>query len=321
MLRASLIIPLHRPTPAFRRCVERALAVAGERHEVIVVTDRPVEAIPAGVKVVLTGAEADTSPAEKRDAALGIAAGDVYAFLDDDAYPAEDWLERALARFDDPDVAAVGGPGLTPPGSPFRERASGAFYESPFGSGTLRSRFRPVGSMRPVDDWPAYNFLVRREALRAVGGWASRYYGGEDTKLCLALRDAGFRIVYDPEVVVYHHRRPIFRPHLRQVGNVGRHRGYFVRAFPGTSRRLTYFLPSLAVAAAAVGVAWAGRRPRGRRLVAGAALTGAAAISGHAVRDGEDARVAAVLPAVVAATHLVYAVQFARGLAGRPLAR
>ena len=53
-----------------------------------------------------------------------------------------------------------------------------------------------------VADWPAYNFFVRTEALRAVGGWASNYYGGEDTKLCLALHEAGYGIRYDPDVVV-----------------------------------------------------------------------------------------------------------------------
>jgi glycosyltransferase involved in cell wall biosynthesis len=319
--RVSIVVPLHRDTPAFRRCVSAIECLPGERHELLVVADRPVAGLPPDVRLVLTGAEHDTSPAEKRDAALAVATGDVLAFVDDDAYPAPDWLERALERFDDPAVAAVGGPGVTPPGSSFRERASGAFYESPFGSGSLRARFRAMDGVRPVDDWPAYNLLIRREALERVGGWASSFYGGEDTKLCLALRDAGFTIVYDPAVMVYHHRRPIFAAHLRQVGNVGRHRGYFVRRFPGTSARPTYFLPAAALVAGLASLPWIAGRARRRRGASALLLGLAAAISGTAALDGEDAAVAAILPVVVLASHTVYGAQFLKGLATPELTR
>jgi glycosyltransferase involved in cell wall biosynthesis len=320
-LRVSVIVPLHRDTPAFRRCLRAVRSLAGDQYELIVVSDAPVEGLPDDVRLVVTGAKTDTSPADKRDAGVAVSAGDVLAFLDDDAYPAPDWLERALARLEDPSLAAVGGPGITPPQSPFRERASGAFYESVFGSGGLRARFRPSGTARPVDDWPAYNLLIRREALARVGGWASGFYGGEDTKVCLALRDAGFTIVYDPAVLVYHHRRPIFAGHLKQVGNVGRHRGYFVRKFPGTSARPTYFLPAALLLGLLAVLPWIARRPSRRRAALVVAFGIGAVIAGSAARDGEDAAVSAVLPLVVAASHAVYGAQFLRGLATRDLAR
>lgn len=313
--RVSVIVPLHRDTPAFRRCLAAVQALPGDDYELVVVSDSPIDGLPDEVRLVVTGAKTDTSPAEKRDAAVAVAAGDVLAFLDDDAYPAPDWLKRALRRLEDPSVAAVGGPGVTPPKSPFRERASGAFYESLFGSGGLRARFRPSGRARPVDDWPAYNLLIRREALARVGGWASSFYGGEDTKVCLALRDAGFTIVYDPAVLVYHHRRPIFVAHLKQVGNVGRHRGYFVRKFPGTSARPTYFLPAAGLLGLLVALPWIARRTgRRRRAVVGVLGLGAI-ISVSAALEGEDPAVSAVLPLVVATSHAVYGAQFLRGIA------
>lgn len=310
----SVIVPVHRPTPAFRRCVEEVLALEGQNHELVVVSDGPIDGLPDCVKLVVTGSSTDTSPAEKRDAAQTVALGDVLAFIDDDAFPARDWLRRALARLDHREIAAVGGPGLTPAGSGFRERAGGAFYESYFGSGQVRHRFRRIGPVRPVDDWPAFNFIVRREALVAVGGWQSTFYGGEDTKLCLALRDAGFRIVYDPDVVVYHHRRPIFGSHLRQVGNVGRHRGYFARTFGGTSARPIYFAPSVAMILLGVSAGVVLRRRRARIGLLAACAAGAVTIAAEARRDGHDAAVASALPAVVLASHLVYGAQFVRGL-------
>ena len=100
-----------------------------------------------------------------------------------------------------------------------------------------------MGKIRDVDDLPAFNLFIRTDALRSIGGWQSKFYGGEDTMACLRLVQAGHRLIYDPEVVVYHHRRPIFGSHLRQVGNVGRHRGHSP-AFCRPSRRPLYFAPT-----------------------------------------------------------------------------
>jgi glycosyltransferase involved in cell wall biosynthesis len=314
-VRVSVIVPLHRFTAAARTCLETVATLPGDSHELLVVSDRPVDGLPDFATPVVLRSETDTSPAEKRDAALARARGEICAFLDDDAYPANDWLDRALARFDSDDsIAAVGGPGVTPPNSPLLERAGGAFYESVLGSGGLRYRFRPMGEVREVDDYPAYNFFVRTDVLRSVRGWDSRFYGGEDTKLCLALHQAGHRLVYDPEVLVYHHRRPLFAPHMRQVGNVGRHRGYFVRAFPGTSARPIYFAPSMALLGGIAGTLWAARETRRRRAAAAFAGLGMAAIVAHARREGVDPAAAALLPLALVAGHGAYGYCFLRGL-------
>jgi glycosyltransferase involved in cell wall biosynthesis len=315
----SVIVPLHRPTPVARRCLDEVAALQDVHYELIVVSDQAVDGLPPMARPVVTGARGDTSPAEKRDAAIEHVRGAVCAFLDDDAYPAANWLERALATLQDPTIDAVGGPGVTPPGSSLRERLGGAFYESRLGSGSLRHRFRPENGMRDIDDWPAYNFFVRTDVLRSIGGWASRFYGGEDTKVCLALVQAGHRIVYDPAVIVYHFRRPMFRAHMRQVGNVGRHRGYFVRAFPETSARPLYFAPSLALLAAPVVLAWALRRRERLVRVGAAAAAGAGGIAVSALRDGEGGAVAALLPAALVAGHAAYGAGFLRGLATREL--
>jgi GT2 family glycosyltransferase len=306
----SIVIPVHRDGSTFRRCLHSCLEQDYEGFaEVIVATDRRLDGLPETVKVVETGSPDDTSPAEKRDAAFSVARGDVLAYLDDDAFAASDWLSSAARRFRDPDLMTVGGPGLTPPSSPWRERVGGAVYESPAGSGHLRYRFVRA-SERRVDDYPAYNFFVRREALEAVGGWGTSFYGGEDTVLCLKLARAGWSVLYAPEVVVYHHRRPILGPHLRQVANVGRHRGYFVRAYPETSRRLFFALPALGPLALLVAGLAMRARPR-----LGMALLGA----GYTVLAAETLRrhplpVAVTTPAVTGAHHLAYGVAFVRGL-------
>ena len=310
--RVSVIIPLHRDNAGFRECLAGCLALDYPDYEVVVVTDEGVD-LPAEVKLVPTGADHDTGPGEKRDLGMHASAGDFFAFIDDDAAPRRDWLTQAVRVLEDTTVGAVAGPGVTPPGSGWAERAGGAFYESWLGSGPYRYRFRP-GRSRDVDDYPAYNLIVRRSAAEHVKGWGTGFYGGEDTVICLALVEAGWRIVYDPDVVVFHQRRPVMRRHLAQVGNVGRHRGYFVKAYPKTSLRPSYFLPTIGTLAL-IGLAAASLFSFKARLTLGVAI-GAYAAGGvvTGIIEQDDPSIALVLPAVALASHVTYGLQFIRGL-------
>ena len=94
-------------------------------------------------------------------------------------------------------------------------------------------------------DLPSVNLLVRKDIFEKAGGFDSTFYPGEDTKLCLEIKKLGCRILYSPEVLVFHHRRDLFPNHFRQVANYARHRGYFSKIYPETSFKLKYFVPSI----------------------------------------------------------------------------
>ena len=197
------------------------------------------------LKVVPTG---KVRPAEKRNAGIAAAKGDVVAFIDDDAYPDARWLENAVKYFGDPAIGAVGGPGVTPPGDAFMAKAGGRVYENPLVSGGYRYRYIAGRVRRDVDDYPSCNLLVRTDVLREINGYRTDFWPGEDTLLCEDIvYGKGMRIVYDPWSIVYHHRRRLFGPHLRQLGRYAFHRGYFVKKSPKTSLKFSYFVPSLFV--------------------------------------------------------------------------
>jgi cellulose synthase/poly-beta-1,6-N-acetylglucosamine synthase-like glycosyltransferase len=165
-----------------------------------------------------------------------------------------------------------------------------------------------------VDDYPTFNLLVRRSALEETGGFQSPYWPGEDTVLCLKLtRDLGGKIIYDPETRVFHHRRPLLLAHLRQFGNYGLHRGYFVKKFPETSRRFNYFLPSLWTLFLLLGWLPLLFLPGGSAFylaVAGLYLL-AAFVTGA---RGGGLRMTVWVMAGIIATHVVYGLNFIRGL-------
>lgn len=223
-----------------------------------------------------------SNPSIKRNIGVKEATGEIVAFLDDDAYPKKDWLKYALKHFSNnvhdlhttPVIArthcsedaaisngllcptsrrtrndllstvAVGGPAITPQSDSILQKASAAAFESLIGGGGTRNRFLSIGKTKEIDDWPSVNLLVRRDIFLKTGGFDQRYWPGEDTKLCLELLKYG-KIIYEPNAVVYHHRRGSLIKHLRQIGNYGLHRGHFAKKFPQTSLRLFYLFPSL----------------------------------------------------------------------------
>jgi len=198
--------------------------------------------VAKSIKVIPTG---KVSPAEKRDIALKYAKGEILAFIDDDAYPRKDWLKNAMKNFSDLQVAAVGGPAITAKEDNLRQRASGLVYASALTSGAYNYRYIPKPK-REVDDYPTCNLLVRKSLMQELGGFDTKLWPGEDTKLCRDItKKLHKKIIYDPEVLVWHHRRQLFLPHLKQVARFALHRGYFTKRFSETSLRLSYFIPSL----------------------------------------------------------------------------
>ena len=251
--RVSVVIACPGDSAYLRESLAALAKQTYRAFEVIVLPDAPIENLPAhdlDLRVLPTG---KVRPAEKRNAGVAAATGSIIAFLDDDAYPVPEWLEKAVRYFSLPDVGGVGGPGVTPPGDPWLARMSGRVFASPLVSGGFRYRYLGDRVRANVDDFPSCNLFFRKDAFDAVGGFNTRFWPGEDTLLC---RDIvvgrGLRIVYDPFAVVYHHRRKLFLPHLRQVGRYGLHRGYFAKRFPETSRRLSYMLPSICAIGALV---------------------------------------------------------------------
>lgn len=309
----SIIIPVRAPTRELAGSLPRLRAVEPQA-EVLVCPDEITTGLPETVTVLPTGPR---TPPEKRDIASRQARGEILAFLDDDAYPAPGWLEAALRHFADPNVGAVGGPAVTPPDDGLWSRASGAVLASTLGTGPARMRYQAVGGLREVDDWPSVNLLVRKEAFWAVGGFATTFWPGDDTKLCLELRRAGYRILYDPAVVAYHHRATTPLRHLRQVARYGLHRGHFARVHPETSRRFSYVLPSVFLLAVIVGALVAVRAPALRRplALAAALVVGAVFIAGVvAAARARRPALALLVPPLLLATHLVYGAAFLRGL-------
>ncbi len=270
----SIIVPLKQISRYLvEETIPAILKQTYQNFEIIVLPDKPTKEKFPKTRIIPSWPE--VGPAQKRNLGAKKARGEILAFIDDDAYPDKNWLKNALAVFKQQassaqaplsnqisnikqapplaersiflnrsSLAAVCGPGVTPPHDPLLAQVSGWMWASFLGSGGAgRYRCWPQ-KKQMVDDFPTFNLLVKKSDFLKVGGFNANFWPGEDTKLChdLVYR-LGKKIIYDPKILVYHHRRKIFKDHLKQIGRYGLHRGFFVKILPKTSKRIGYFLP------------------------------------------------------------------------------
>ena len=113
--------------------------------------------------------------ADARTLGMRRSRGEVTVLLDTSVEPTGDFLAPLLEAFDDPSVGIAGGWGVTSgDGRSFEEAAPGE-----------------------VDAVEGYCLAVRREALRAVGGFDRRFrfYRNADLDFSFAVRSAGWRAI------------------------------------------------------------------------------------------------------------------------------
>ncbi len=311
----SIIIPCKDLDDYTRECIQHCKQLNYDSYEIILLPDDSKEMIE-GVNVIPTG---PVPPGVKRNTGVENSRGEFYAFIDNDAYPRSDWLTNAVKYFENPEVAGVGGPGLTPETDGLMQKAGG-YVLSSFMVGNLSSRNKTKNSFES-DDIHSCNFIARKAVIEEAGGWNEKYWPGEDTLMCLAIKKLGKKLIESSDVVVYHHRRALFKPHLKQVSRFGEHRGLFVKKFPENSVKISYFLPSLLVISFFAGILLSLFFPLFWYILALCIVVYLALSLFAAVLQVKSISQIVLVWLGIIVTHLVYGSFFLSGLAKRDLER
>ena len=150
-----------------------------------------------------------------RDFALRRAKGDFVCLLTQDCLPSgSDSLERLLAPFEDPRVAAVFGRQIAPDGMPAYERHTRA-YNYPATSCVWREHDiadRGVKAYFFSNSFAAY----RRDAYESVGGFDAPVASNEDMLMAAKLLHAGYSLAYAADAKAYHaHHHRLREEYLR----------------------------------------------------------------------------------------------------------
>jgi GT2 family glycosyltransferase len=195
-------------------------------YEVIVVDDGSADAtasIAREHKVRLIQTD-NQGLSNARNLGMEAAAGEIVAYVDDDAYPDPDWLSFLAASFLTTNHAGIGGPNLGPAGDGL---IADAVDHAPGG---------PVHVLLSDDiaeHIPGCNMAYRLDQLRAVGGFDRRFkVAGDDVDICWRLQDRGFTLGFSPSAVVWHHRRRSMRAYWKQQSAYAKAEGLLAETWP-----------------------------------------------------------------------------------------
>lgn len=151
-----------------------------------------------------------------RNIGIAMAAGEVVAFIDDDAIPEPEWLNKLVTGYDDEEIAGVGGSVYDNTGYAFQwQYTLGNRIE---GHKILNTRpnehFCFPGSLEFVS-MAGTNATFRRDLLLRVGGFDEQYdYCFDETDVCVRLVNAGYVIRHMEGAYVHHKFAP---SHLRKT--------------------------------------------------------------------------------------------------------
>jgi glycosyltransferase involved in cell wall biosynthesis len=216
-----------------------ALRLAAEDPRIVLV-DNPAADIPAGLNLAI-----------RRSTLPTIVRVDAHSEL------APGYTVRALATLARVRAANVGGIMHADGRSPF-QRAVARAYNSPIGLGGGAYH----GGTKEGEAESAYLGVMRRSVLTEVGLFDESIRRGEDWELNLRIRQAGYRVWFDPALAVTYWPRESWTRLAGQFRATGAWRGELVRRY-GRRNSLRFFAPPLlvaaVVAAAAVGVLQATR--------------------------------------------------------------
>jgi len=229
----SIIIPTYNRSGRLSSCLEAIsrLDYPADLFEVIIVDDggeTPLDGLLAPfsgrVRVTLVR-QAHAGVAIGRNTGAERAKGDFLVFTDDDCQPAPDWLKRLESSCKEENDCIIGG------------RTVNVLQENLFStaSQTLVSYLFSYYNVTPRQArfLTGSNLTMPSRHFHALDGFDTSFYlmGAEDREFCDRWQYSGFRMVYAPEVIVYHSHYLTLRSYVRQHFNYGRGAFHFQRLY------------------------------------------------------------------------------------------
>ncbi|OQX78938.1 MAG: hypothetical protein B6D56_08075 [Candidatus Omnitrophica bacterium 4484_70.1] len=214
--KVSIIIPIKEFDTYAKECIRKCESLDYDNFEIILLPDFALENIPKfkkELKIIPTG---KILPGLKRNIGVNHAEGVICAFIDADAFPDRNWIRKAIVFLEDENIAAVGGPNLTPEDDSLAQKLSGIILSCWTALGKFSTRYKIFRLYYPME-LPSCNFIIKKEIFKKIGGFSSDLLTAEDAELCFNIKKIGKKILYSPEVMVFHHRRPIFKLHFQQI--------------------------------------------------------------------------------------------------------
>ena len=233
----SIIIPAYNAEKTIGQCLKALLkqSYPADSYEVIVVDDGSTDktgSIAQGFAIRYIRQE-NQGPAVARNKGVQEAKGDIILFTDSDCMPDVHWVKEMVKSFDVPEVVAVKGVYKTNQKSIVARFAQIEFEE----------RYEMLKKVNSIDMIDTYSAGFRREIFLKIGGFDASFpsANNEDTELSYRMSKSGYKMVFNPDAIVYHLNHP---DSIMKYARLKFWRGYWrmvvYKRFPGKMIKDTY---------------------------------------------------------------------------------
>jgi glycosyltransferase involved in cell wall biosynthesis len=186
-----------------------------------------------------------------RNFGIGIAKGEICAFVDSDALASKDWLSKIMEAFEsqseEDSLAGVGGINLLPEKSSHK---SFAFYQILGSSLAHGGRLNPsIQHKRGVKGFvghiPTSNLAIKKSIFAKEGKFDESFDQGEDLELSTRLGLKGYKFFCSSKIKVKHHQRRSIAKFLDQIYGWAKGKGLIIKKFGLVNK--AYLLPLFVV--------------------------------------------------------------------------
>ena len=209
-MKVSVVINTYNRAPSLRAVLDALRQQTHDDFEVIVVngpsSDGTAELLEERAGDLRVVACPETHLAKSRNLGIDAAAGDVVAFIDDDAIPEPDWLTELAAAYDDERVGGAGGLTLDATGVRVQYRYSLCdrvgrtdYDQTPPFDDNVRPGADPFVYLQGT------NCSFRRTALEEIRGFDEEIeYNYDESEVCLQMVDHGWKLQPLAGAAVHH---------------------------------------------------------------------------------------------------------------------
>lgn len=187
-----------------------------------------------------------THPTVQRNECIKIASGDIVYFIDNDSMINPNNIKRAVEIFQSNEsVAVVGGPAIHKTSSS-KEMYIDKCMKSYYAVGPIANRYSRNKSLyREGTDRDVIlcNLFIRLNVLLEAGLFNEKLYPNEENALIDKILSFGYKLMYDPQIVVIRPPRSSLRLYIKMLLNYGR--GRFEQLYRDFNKKnLIFTLPA-----------------------------------------------------------------------------
>ncbi|PTY40109.1 glycosyltransferase [Brachyspira hampsonii] len=188
-----------------------------------------------------------THPTVQRNECIKQSSGDIVYFIDNDSIVSADNIKEASIIFESHEnVAVVGGPAIHKVNS-LTEMYIDKCMKSYYAVGPIANRYKSNdGDMKEGTDRDVIlcNLFVRRNVLFEAGLFNEKLYPNEENALIDKILSLGYKLIYNPKIIVERPPRANLKLYIKMLLNYGR--GRFEQLFRDFNvKNLIFILPSL----------------------------------------------------------------------------